>query len=199
MRKHRWISLVVLSLFVLACSCLPASLLSPAGQTPAGPSGQDSGGSGDQTPVAGGGSEYYDRASQFAGHWTGTWNNTTFSTTGGLDVNIDVQTDGDAFITVDITGNVLGSGGGAQLSIPGRYDDAGLIFDAVQLPLFGTMNIVISWDGTFVMGVVTPPDTDILYVSAQGLANNEQIQITYGISYKLGTLASGTATLSRAP
>lgn len=209
MKKRPWILACALAVLVLACSCMPTSLLAPGEETPQGEGSdqQSDGGGGlpddlygdDGDDTSNNSAANYEQASQLAGHWTGTWTNTTFGSTGSLDVLIDIETDGDAVLTLTIGGNALGVGNVPTLTIPGYYDDFGWVFESIQVPVFGNISVFISYARSFTMTTTTPPDTGILYVNANGMALDDGISINYDVSFSAGSLAQGTATLTRAP
>ncbi len=195
MKSHRWIPILLLSVFVLACSCLPASLLPAGGGTPALSQNVTSTGSGDQQ----GDASQYENFSQFAGTWTGTWSNATYGSTGGVEATIDVRTDGTASLAFTMTGNVLGVGFSPEIDVPGTYDSYTLVFQAIDLPAFGSLWISLDKAGSVSMRANALPVEGIGSVSAQGRMTGDTMDILYQVYLSNNQMAAGTASLTHVP
>lgn len=194
MQRRYMIPLLILAVFVLACSCLPASLAPPADGAPNEPGVVPAA----QTSEPDSNS-YYEQASQFTGLWTGNWVNLTFGSTGEISVLIDVQPDGTASFELTVTGNVFGAGDQPTAIYPGTYDASGLHFEGTGLPIFGDLQIVITYPGEVTMAASVLPMANIASVSSEGMVTGDEMTLAYTVIFAAGGEANGTAAMTRTP
>lgn len=135
---------------------------------------------------------------QYVGTYAGTWTNTTFASMGTgtvvIAVNSGAQT---ATVTASATGNVLGSGSGANPGPQnGGYTNTGAAFNATLAPM-GDISATIQSDGTITAVGSNVPNPSITGWTATGTITATTISLNFTVTFTSGPPAVGTITLTR--
>lgn len=135
---------------------------------------------------------------RYLGSWTGTWINNTFSSTGTAAMTISADESAmTVTIAFSVTGNVLGTGGGAPTqSNMTAYDDGGFTAN-VTLDIFGTTTITVAADGSITASGVNVPASGIDRWDATGTISDTQLILDWTITFSGGGTATGRTTLTK--
>lgn len=135
----------------------------------------------------------------YPGDWLGDWHNTTYATTGSAKITFTNDTPTSTLtIRHELGGSVLGLGTATPETFQGTYTSTGITMTGTSAR-FGDMTLTIQENGSFVGSGVNLPNPAISRVDFNGVITPSRIDINYTVTFAIGTVARGNASVVKQP
>jgi hypothetical protein len=135
-----------------------------------------------------------------AGTWTGTWVNNTAGQSGSLSLGITVNTTAQtAAIVTTLGGSFFGGAAPPPATFSGPFNAQSLSINQVD-PNYGTVGITWGqpdYPGRIVGSLTALPNASISRVDFTGVANGNNIALSFTITLATGATQTGTASVSK--